>query len=121
MRAYDHPLRSWKTKSCRSYGTPDPARWKLSIKWSRASETSRKPAFAPSCGAWSKKVIYATRKRVGHMCTARSSLRGVRQIIDSFCQGSVVELVSGMVDAKVLSKGELETLEEFVRSRKGGK
>jgi hypothetical protein len=26
-----------------------------------------------------------------------------------------------MVEAKVLSKGELETLEEFVRSRKGGK
>jgi predicted transcriptional regulator len=45
----------------------------------------------------------------------------VRQIIDSFCQGSVEELVSGMVEAKVLSKGELETLEEFVRSRKGGK
>ena len=47
--------------------------------------------------------------------------RAVRQIIDSFCQGSVEELVSGMVEAKVLSKGELETLEEFVRSRKGAK
>src|SRR5881392_2308878 len=53
---------------------------------------------------------------------ARSlAARAVRQIIDSFCQGSVEELVSGMVEAKVLSKGELETLEEFVRSRKGGK
>ena len=51
---------------------------------------------------------------------ARSlAARAVRQIIDSFCQGSVEELVSGMVEAKVLSKGELETLEEFVRSRKG--
>jgi len=47
--------------------------------------------------------------------------RAVRQIIDSFCQGSVEELVSGMVEAKVLSKGELETLEEFVRSRKEDK
>ena len=53
---------------------------------------------------------------------ARSlAARAVRQIIDSFCQGSVEELVSGMVEAKVLTKGELETLEDFVRSRKGGK
>jgi BlaI family penicillinase repressor len=48
--------------------------------------------------------------------------RAVRQIIDRLCQGSVEELVSGMVEAKVLSKGELDRLEEFVRnSRKGGK
>jgi BlaI family penicillinase repressor len=44
----------------------------------------------------------------------------VRQIIDRFCRGSVAELVSGMVDAKVLTKGEMERLEEFVRSRKRG-
>jgi BlaI family transcriptional regulator, penicillinase repressor len=43
--------------------------------------------------------------------------RAVRQIIDRFCQGSVEELVSGMVDAKVLSKDELARLEEFVRSQ----
>jgi predicted transcriptional regulator len=54
---------------------------------------------------------------------ARSlAARAVRQIIDSFCKGSVEELVSGMVESKVLSKGELESLEEFVRERrKGGK
>ena len=53
---------------------------------------------------------------------ARSlAARAVRQIIDRFCRGSVEELVCGMVEAKVLSKGELATLEEFVRSRKGGK
>lgn len=54
---------------------------------------------------------------------ARSlAARAVRQIIDSFCNGSVEELVSGMVEAKVLSKGELENLEEYVRERrKGGK
>ncbi|HLK61929.1 MAG TPA: BlaI/MecI/CopY family transcriptional regulator [Bryobacteraceae bacterium] len=52
---------------------------------------------------------------------ARSlAARAVRQIIDRFCQGSVEELVSGMVDAKVLSKSEMERLEEFVRSRKPG-
>ena len=50
---------------------------------------------------------------------ARSlAARAVRQIIDRFCQGSVEELVSGMVDSKVLSKRELNRLEEFVRSRR---
>jgi len=44
--------------------------------------------------------------------------RAVRQIIDRFCQGSVEELVSGMVDARVLDKDDLEKLEEFVRNRR---
>ncbi len=54
---------------------------------------------------------------------ARSlAARAVRQIIDRFCQGSVEELVSGMVEARVLSKGELDRLEDFVKSqRRGGK
>ena len=52
---------------------------------------------------------------------ARSlAARAVRQIIDSFCQGSVEELVSGMVEAKVLSKTEMDRLEKFVRSRRPG-
>jgi BlaI family transcriptional regulator, penicillinase repressor len=46
--------------------------------------------------------------------------RAVRQIIDRFCKGSVEELVSGMVEAKVLSKSEIECLENFVRGTKGG-
>ena len=55
--------------------------------------------------------------------TPRSlAARAVRQLIDRFCQGSVEELVSGMVDAKVLSTEELKRLEELVRShRRGGK
>jgi BlaI family transcriptional regulator, penicillinase repressor len=49
---------------------------------------------------------------------ARSlAARAVRQIIDRFCQGSVEELVNGMVDAKVLNKGELDKLEKFVRNQ----
>ena len=44
--------------------------------------------------------------------------RAVRQIIDRFCQGSVEELVSGMVDAKAISKDELSRLEEFARERR---
>ena len=46
--------------------------------------------------------------------------RAVRQIIDRLCQGSVEELVTGMVDAKVLSNAELKQLEAFVRSRRQG-
>jgi BlaI family transcriptional regulator, penicillinase repressor len=61
---------------------------------------------------------------------ARSlAARAVRQIIDRFCKGSVEDLVTGMVESKMLSKGELDRLEalvknaEFVRSakKKGGK
>lgn len=48
--------------------------------------------------------------------------RAVRQIIDRFCRGSVEELVSGMVDARMLSPDEMARLETFVRKhRKGGK
>jgi predicted transcriptional regulator len=53
---------------------------------------------------------------------ARSlAARAVRQIIDRLCKGSVEELVSGMVEAKVLSKSDLDRLEEFVRDQKKGK
>jgi len=52
---------------------------------------------------------------------ARSlAARAVRQIIDRFCQGSVEELVSGMVEARVLSKGDIDQLEKFVRNRRPG-
>jgi BlaI family penicillinase repressor len=44
--------------------------------------------------------------------------RAVRQIIDRLCQGSVEELVMGMVDAKVLSARELDQLARFVEMRK---
>lgn len=44
--------------------------------------------------------------------------RAVRQIIDRFCRGSVEDLVSGMVDAKLLSRAELDSLEQLVRQRK---
>jgi predicted transcriptional regulator len=50
---------------------------------------------------------------------ARSlAARAVRQIIDRFCQGSVEELVVGMVDAKVLSKADIEKLEKLARSKR---
>ena len=50
---------------------------------------------------------------------ARSlAARAVRQIIDRFCQGSVEELVSGMVDAEVLSNDEISRLEALIRERR---
>ena len=58
-------------------------------------------------------------RATGRASDSRSlAAHAVRQIIDRFCRGSVEELVSGMVDARVLSKGEMDRLEEFVRSRK---
>jgi BlaI family transcriptional regulator, penicillinase repressor len=52
---------------------------------------------------------------------ARSlAARAVRQIIDRLCQGSVEELVSGMVDAKVLTNRELDRLTDIVRKRRKG-
>jgi|SRR6185437_13937044 len=56
---------------------------------------------------------------VGRASDSRSlAAHAVRQIIDRFCRGSVEELVSGMVDARVLSKGEMDRLEEFVKARR---
>ena len=46
--------------------------------------------------------------------------RAVRQIIDRFCQGSVEELVTGMVDAKVLSNKEMDQLAQLARKRRKG-
>ena len=46
--------------------------------------------------------------------------RAVRQIIDRFCRGSVEELVTGMVDAKVLNEQELNQLAQLARRRRKG-
>jgi len=43
--------------------------------------------------------------------------RAFRQLIDRFCHGSVEELVSGIVEARVLSEAELSALEESVKAR----
>jgi BlaI family penicillinase repressor len=42
--------------------------------------------------------------------------RALRQLIDRLCHGSVDELVSGIVDANVLSDGELKALEDGIRA-----
>ena len=43
--------------------------------------------------------------------------RAVRHILDRFCNGSVEELVSGLVEADVLSHAELQALEASVKAR----
>jgi predicted transcriptional regulator len=50
----------------------------------------------------------------------RVAARAVRQIIDRFCQGSVEELVTGMVDARVLTDEELDRLARLARKRQAG-
>jgi len=42
--------------------------------------------------------------------------RAVRQIIDRFCEGSVEELITGMIDTSALSNDEMDRLEELVRT-----
>ena len=44
--------------------------------------------------------------------------RAVRQIIDRFCQGSVEELITGLVDDDVLSEAELDILETRIKARR---
>jgi BlaI family penicillinase repressor len=52
---------------------------------------------------------------------ARSmAARAVRQIVDRLCQGSFEELVSGLVEAKVMTNAEMDKLEEFVRAKRAG-
>ena len=44
--------------------------------------------------------------------------RAVRQIVDRLCHGSIEELISGMVEAKVVSAKELDRLAAYVRSHR---
>jgi BlaI family transcriptional regulator, penicillinase repressor len=44
--------------------------------------------------------------------------RAVRRIIDNFCQGSVEQLLTGMVDNRVLAPHELERLARKIARRK---
>jgi predicted transcriptional regulator len=51
----------------------------------------------------------------------RLAARAVRQIVDRFCQGSLEDLVTGMVDAKLLDREELARLAKVIRKhQKGG-
>ncbi len=43
--------------------------------------------------------------------------RAVRHILDRFCHGSIDELVTGLVEANVLSDAELDALEASIKAR----
>lgn len=44
--------------------------------------------------------------------------RAVRHVLDRFCHGSIEELVSGLVEANLLSDVELDALEASLKARK---
>jgi BlaI family transcriptional regulator, penicillinase repressor len=44
--------------------------------------------------------------------------RAVRAIVDTFCRGSVAELVTGLVEGEVLDDNELRALETAVREHR---
>jgi len=44
--------------------------------------------------------------------------RAVRHVLDRFCHGSIEELVSGLVEANLLSDAELDALEASIKARK---
>jgi predicted transcriptional regulator len=53
--------------------------------------------------------------------SARSlAAKAVRQIIDRFCRGSLDQLVSGMVDGRMLREDEIERWQEFVDGQRAG-
>jgi len=50
----------------------------------------------------------------------RVAAKAVKRIVDWFCNGSVEELLTGMVDAAVLDRRELERLAAKIARAKGG-
>ncbi len=47
------------------------------------------------------------------------AMRGVRQIVDRFCQGSVESLLLGMVENEIIDNDQLERLAKKVKKSKG--
>jgi len=49
------------------------------------------------------------------------AVRAVRQIIDRFCDGSVEQLLVGMVEDEMVNRRELQHLAQMIAQRKGTK
>ena len=58
---------------------------------------------------------------VGIEQPANVAAKAVRHIIDRFCDGSVEQLLVGMVDNEVIDKRDLESLARKIAKRKAGK
>ena len=50
-----------------------------------------------------------------------AAAKAVKRIADWFCEGSVEEVVAGLVDAKMLDKADLARIAEKIAKAKGGK
>lgn len=50
----------------------------------------------------------------------RAAARAVKRIADWFCEGSLAEVVAGLVDSEMLDRKELARLAEKVSKAKGG-
>jgi BlaI family penicillinase repressor len=50
----------------------------------------------------------------------RAAARAVKRIADWFCEGSVEEVLAGLVDAKMLDRTDLTRLAERITQSKGG-
>jgi predicted transcriptional regulator len=51
----------------------------------------------------------------------RAAAKAVQRIVDLFCNGSVEEVLVGMVDSAMLDQRQLRTLADKVAKAKGGK
>jgi predicted transcriptional regulator len=51
---------------------------------------------------------------------ASAAARAVKGIVDRFCNGSVEEVLVGLVDAQIMDRRELQRLAEKVARAKGG-
>jgi BlaI family transcriptional regulator, penicillinase repressor len=50
-----------------------------------------------------------------------AAAKAVKRIADWFCEGSVEEVVAGLVDAKMLDRADLTRIAEKIAKAKGGK
>lgn len=50
-----------------------------------------------------------------------AAAKAVKRIADWFCEGSVEEVVAGLVDAKILDKADLTRIAEKIAKTKAGK
>jgi predicted transcriptional regulator len=52
---------------------------------------------------------------------SKAAGRAVKRIVDRFCNGSVEEVLVGMVDAQLLDRRELQRLADKIAKAKGGR
>jgi predicted transcriptional regulator len=52
---------------------------------------------------------------------SKAAARAVKRIVDRFCNGSVEEVLVGMVDAQILDRKELQRLADKIAKAKGAK